>query len=61
MKPYGGATRAKVKGKAKDHYGRTITPLRITKEDTKGEREKENKTTLDPVNPSLPAIAVTAA
>ena len=62
----GGATRAKVKAKAKASVlrGKTrITPrlptLRLPT--AKGEKAKENNITLDHVNPSLPAPAVIAA
>jgi hypothetical protein len=59
----GGATRAKVKAEAKAnaHRGKILITLRLTTAATKGEREKENNINSDPVNPSLPAIAVIAA
>ncbi len=59
----GGATRAKEKAKKKanDLRSKILIPLRLTTADKKGEREKANNFTSDPVNPSLPVIAVIAA
>ena len=60
----GGATRAKVKAKAKASVlrGKTQTPLTQPRLPiAKGEKGKENNITLDHVNPSLPAPAVIAA
>ena len=62
----GGATRAKVKAKAKASVLRgttRISPRLPTPRlpPAKGEKAKENNITLDHVNPSLPAPAVIAA